>query len=213
LGQQSGQQKQASEARQAVETGLSYVKLFNRADIPGETDLGLPQSQRDAVVRRFLDVLDAPPFVEPDSKRFRDMLIVFSPEFEISNTARASMSLEHKIELTQINSGLKGLILHATSEAEIDTTAKLWSLPPSESSSSSKREAESWLLLCHDCPVVFDASMSNSASRASAYSTELIPAGSMAEELASANKSIEKFGLRVLPSKQTRAIRLRIYYQ
>lgn len=87
--------------------------MFSRADVPSETDLGMPQAQRDGVVRRFLDVLDAPPFVASDSKRFRDMLIVVSPEFEVSNTARASMSLEHKMEPTQINSGLKGLIIHA----------------------------------------------------------------------------------------------------
>jgi len=192
---------------------LSYVKLFNRADIPSETDLGLPQSQRDGVVRRFLDVMDAPPFVASDSKKSRDILIVVLPQFEISNTSRARMSLEHKIEPKEINSGLKGLIIHATSENEFDTTAKLWSLPPTESGVLLKREAEPWLMLCPDCPVAFDASAANGATRASAYSTELIPAGSVAEELASANKFIERFGIRVSATKQTRAIRVRIYYQ
>ncbi|HOC92875.1 MAG TPA: hypothetical protein PKH33_10965 [bacterium] len=140
-------------------------------------------------------------------------MIVVSPQYEISNTSRARMSLEHKIEPTEINSGLKGLIMHATSEDEFDTTAKTWSLPPSESGAPLKREADSWLMLCPDCPVTFDASAANVATRASAYSTELIPAGSVAEELASANKLIERFGIRVSSTKQTRAIRVRIYYQ
>ncbi len=213
MGQLSSQQKQASESRQTVEAGLSYVKNIASRDVPGETDLRMPQAERDAIVRRFIDALDIPPFVSLDSKSFREIVVFYSPGFEVSNTSRARMTMEHKIEPAEIGSALKGLIIHSTSDAAIDTTAKLSSLPPTESQVTPKREVDSWLLLCPDCPVDYDVSSTASARKASSYMTEIIPAGALNEELASANKFIDRFGIRVSSTKQTRAIRVRIYYQ